>query len=301
MVNHIHELDSYLVDIDKNDEDTTLEITCQACYKKKIMISVIKGLAFTLKRNDSMDKRSTGSVGSPNPFANFSVHEEKALIFPCGHLFGDRCTQDKLLKADDKILACPACGFRMAYENCGHAIAPASIPAEVDGCMRDTFPLTIPEGGPKPSHCKECRWKSIQVKLRYALSSECWMCSQRAKAGVPLGDSAEHDAHRARHIEYGMKEVLGEIMMLVQPDFITRETSESARKAEEEKNRRDAHGAMLTAMVLTELEETVWHDTPVTTRLSEEWRRRHATGMHNIEDYILSLLMDYGKDCRRMW
>ncbi|KAJ8119314.1 hypothetical protein ONZ43_g3711 [Nemania bipapillata] len=183
---------------------------------------------------------------------------------------------------------------------CGHAIAPAILPMGSAGCIRDAFPLTMPEGGPQPSQCKECRWRQIQVKLRYALDSECVMCAQRARAGVAPKHSLEHEAHYARHLEYGIGDVLGEIMMLVQPEFITRNTKESAQKAMEEGDRRRVNVALLKAMVFTELEGTVWNCIAMK-KLTGEQARRHAAGVRAIECYVLDLLMANGKNCRRMW
>ncbi|KAJ2989871.1 hypothetical protein NUW58_g3247 [Xylaria curta] len=119
-------------------------------------------------------------------------------------------------------------------------------------------------------------------------------------AGIRSTDDNEHDEHRRRHIGEGIKETLSRIMMLVQPDFITRDTKESARKTAKERDRRDAETALLYAIVLTDLEDSIWRRT-ATRKLTTEQARRHAAGVHVIESHILGLLMDYEKKCRRMW
>jgi hypothetical protein len=93
---------------------------------------------------------------------------------------------------------------------------------------------------------------------------------------------------------------MGEIMMLVQPDFITRETETSAQKKIEDGDRRDVSAALLNAMVLTELEDTIWHRT-ATKKLTKDQTRRHTLGVQSIESCILVWLMDFEKHCRRMW
>ncbi|GAW26326.1 putative phosphatidylethanolamine-binding protein [Rosellinia necatrix] len=295
-VNCITELELYL-NANANGTNTDLEIICQVCEDKKLTIS-------TRIHSTLVEKDTTIPVQPLDELVSLTVHGfERTVIFPCGHFFGDRCVREKLL--EEGGLTCPSCGFQMAYSNCGHAIVPAIIPASGAGCIRDTFPLTMPEGGPAPSHCKECRWRAIQGRLRYALSPDCVVCARMARAGVlSEDDSAEHDAHHTRHVQGGIKDALGEIMMLAHPDFITRDTKESARKAAGERDRRDAHGALLFAMVLTELEDTVWHRTP-TRWLSEERERIHEAGVRHIECYLLRLVMDPGRDpernCRRMW
>jgi hypothetical protein len=89
-------------------------------------------------------------------------------------------------------------------------------------------------------------------------------------------------------------------MMLVQPEFITRETETSVQKATEERDRRDVNAAILHATVLTELEDTIWRRT-ATKQLTKEQVRKHASGLKAVERCVLDLLMDAGKSCRRMW
>ncbi|KAI8954640.1 hypothetical protein F4801DRAFT_479946 [Xylaria longipes] len=291
-INFISELDPYL-DTKANDTNTVLEFICQICRKKRLAVTAL---------TQAFDPGRTSLTGSADPLEqlfNLYVHGfERTVIFPCGHVFGDQCVRGEYQEQRD--LACPSCGFRMAYTKCGHAIAPAIIPVSRTGSIRDTFPLTIPEGGRPPSYCKECRWVAIQAKLRYALNSECVICAQRARAGVRLENPIEHDGHRRQHANYGMKDMLSEIMMLVQPDFITRKTKGSAQKEIDERDQRDVNTALLNAMVLTELEDTVWHRT-ATKQLAKEQARRHAAGVRAVEYYVLGLLMHSGKHCRRTW
>ncbi|KAI3337249.1 hypothetical protein HD806DRAFT_32403 [Xylariaceae sp. AK1471] len=289
--NFIPELDRYL-DAKANGPDTALAVTCQVCRKRKLTISAL-AQSFML-----IEERSTGCGEPLDQLVNLYVHGfEQTVVFPCGHVFGDRCVREKYV--DQRELTCPSCEFQMTYTSYGHAIIPAIIPMRGIDSIRDTFPLTIPEGGQAPRHCKECRWKAIKAKIRYALNSECVIYVQKAGARVPQ-DPIEHDVHRIRHIKYGAKEVISRVMMLVQPEFITRETETSAQRAVEEGDRQNVNTAVLNAMVLTELEGTIWHRT-ATKQLTKEQVRRHALGLRVIESCIFGLLMDAGNNCRRMW
>ncbi|KAI0458310.1 hypothetical protein F5B21DRAFT_500571 [Xylaria acuta] len=204
----------------------------------------------------------TGSVEAPNQLSDLYVHGfERTVVFPCGHIFGDRCVREEYQEQRD--LACPSCGFRMAYTDCGYAIAPAIISVSCAGSVRDTFPLTIPEEGE----------------------------SGRTTAEPPI----EHDGHRRQHVNYGIKDMPSEIMMLVQPDFITRRTDGSAQKATEERDQRDVNTALLNTMVLTELEDTVWHRT-ATRQLAKEQMRRHSAGVGAVEYYLLGFAHALGEE-----
>ncbi|KAI0202936.1 hypothetical protein F4808DRAFT_458644 [Astrocystis sublimbata] len=298
LISLISELDPYLDTKNNNKHtDQVLELVCQICQRRKLAIPAAVAHAFQL--------RSMSSDETPKPsdllFDLYAQGFERALVLPCGHVFGDRCGRDKYEQQRDFI--CPTCGFRMTYTKCGHAIAPAYIPVSSttstsSSSVRDTFPLTIPEGGQPPSHCRECRLATIRSRLRYALNSECVICAQRAQAGLAPGSQSEHEAHRRRHVRFGIKEKLGEVMMLVQPDFTTRETVTAA----EEKDERDVNTALLYALALTELEGSVWYrTTTTTTQLAAAKVRRHAAGVRELEDYVFDLLMRSGKDCRRPW
>ncbi|KAI0871464.1 hypothetical protein GGS24DRAFT_509775 [Hypoxylon argillaceum] len=277
-INCVRDLDPYL-DAKVDDRDTILEFICQICRRRRLTIS-------TLAKAVTLDEgHSTGLIEPLDQVTSLYVHGfEQTMVLPCGHVFGDRCIREKLL--DRRDFACPSCGFQMAYISCGHAIAPAVIPLRIAGCIRDTFPLTMPE--------------AIQARLRYALNSECVICAQRARAGVQPGNSHEHDVHYTRHMKHGIRDVLGEIMMLVQPDFITRHTNESAQKTEEEEDRRQVNTALLEAIVLTELDDTIWKGTAMK-KLTGKQVRRHAVGVRIVESHVLGLLADTNKNCRRMW
>jgi hypothetical protein len=184
--NFIPDLDPYL-DAQADDSDKAPEIVCQVCRTRQLTISKLVR-PFTL-----MEEGLTGLVEHFEHLTKVSFYAlgfEQTVVFPCGHVFGDRCIQAKF--SDKKDLACLSCGFHMTYTSCGHAIAPAFVLVKGNVCIRDTFPLTIPEGGQAPRHCKQCRWSSIQTRLRYTLNSECVICAQRARSGVPQ-DPIEHD------------------------------------------------------------------------------------------------------------
>ncbi|KAI1434412.1 hypothetical protein GGR50DRAFT_411493 [Xylaria sp. CBS 124048] len=298
--NFIPELDA--LHLSNTDDDRhahpTAEIICNICERRKLTIS---GL---VRKFIDAGERAPEYVAHPalsRPDDLYAHGFERTVVFPCGHIFGDRCLRNLANPSTQKNLTCPTCGFPMTYEACGHAIAPAVICDSVhdDASLLDTFPLTIPEGGQKPRHCKECRWRMIRKKLSYTLNAACVLCSHTT---AQTEDAvAEHEAHRLRHIEQGLKDGLGEIMKLVQPDFITRETERSAQKAKEENEQRDVNTALLYAIALTELEETIWYRTSLK-EFSKERERRHALGVQAIENVILGLLMGYGeRNGRRMW
>lgn len=194
---------------------SSANLTHTLISKQMIRIQPWNSYVKSVRREDSrypdslptlilVEHLSTGSIERLNQLSNLYVHGlEQIVVFPCGHGFGDRCVREEYLEQRD--LAC-SCGFRMAYTNCGYAIAPVMIPASCAGSIRDTFSFTIPEGGQTPSHCKECRWVTIQAKLRYALNPECVICARRARAGVALRleNPIEHDGHRRQHVTTGL-------------------------------------------------------------------------------------------------
>ncbi|KAI1108947.1 hypothetical protein F5Y14DRAFT_56420 [Nemania sp. NC0429] len=294
IANSVRELDPYLDAKVEDDTEAILEFVCQICQRRRLTIST---LARTLTLPLPPDgERATKPIEPRDHQLNLYIQGfEQTVVFPCGHLYGDRCLREGFM--DRGQLACPSCGFKMTYPSCGHAIAPAIIPITPGdaGPVRDTFPLTMHEGGRFPDNCKECRWKEIRARLADALGAECTLCAQKG------GDDEDHDAHRARHVEgVGIKEAMGKIMMLVQPDFVTRETKTSAEKTRQERDHRDANTALLVVLALTELEETVWRRT-ATRQLTEAQARRHAAGFRAIEQHLLGLLLDSGVNCRRMW
>ncbi|KAI8625315.1 hypothetical protein F5Y19DRAFT_479824 [Xylariaceae sp. FL1651] len=237
------------VDAQTDCPNAALDVLCQVCWCKKLDISTV-ARPFTLT-DETFDH--LGHVANL-----YTRGFERTVVFPCGHLFGDRCIGEKLV--EERNLACPSCKFQMVYTSCGHMIAPILIPVNGTDIIRDTFPLTIPEGGRAPHNCKECRWKDIQIKLRYALNSRCVICAQKTRAGVPQ-DTIEHVVHRTQHLEHGVKEVISQLMSLIQPDFLTRHTKTSAEKVAAEADRRVVNASLLNAMVQTELDGTIWYGT----------------------------------------
>ncbi|KAI1803518.1 hypothetical protein F4811DRAFT_524422 [Daldinia bambusicola] len=190
----------------------------------------------------------------------------------------------------------------MAYQGCSHAIPPALIPIDGNNSVRDTFPLTIPEGAKDPQGCMECRWRHIRSHMRYALADECIICRQRTLANVPL-DAPGHRAHREQHVSSGLRQALDETVALIWPEFVTRETNTSLAKALAESERHQIHVSLLNAMVLSELDETIWYRTKAgrSTHLSKDQLRRHAGGMESIEQTLLEWLMNSSREQRRMW
>ncbi|KAI1810893.1 hypothetical protein GGS20DRAFT_149443 [Poronia punctata] len=287
--NFIPELVSYL-DADISDPEVPSIIICQICQSQRLTIS-------PLARSLAVSEGGLRGCTEPRDLLQvlYAHGFERTVVFPCGHVFGDRCVRD--IFVEQSGLACPSCGYKMAYRNCGHAIAPAVIPVQYADSIRHTFPLTIPEGGAEPVNCKECRWEVLRARLRYAFGTECAICA-RNDGAVEL---KEHEAHRIRHIEFGIKEAISQIMMLAQPEFITRESTAAHEKAVEEKDVREVNAALLHAMVMTELESTIWQRAG-TNQLTKEQARRHSLEVQAMESWILGLLMNPGdNNLRRMW
>ncbi|KAI1762229.1 hypothetical protein GGR53DRAFT_521803 [Hypoxylon sp. FL1150] len=225
---------------------------------------------------------------------------ERTVALACGHVFGDRCVRDLQSKGSGDLV-CPSCGFRAAYK-CGHAIRPALIPIDGHELVRDGFPLTISEGGEDPNNCLECRWKLIRSNIRYALADECIFCRQMDGAHMPV-DKTAHRTHRSQHIDIGLRQTLEDVVVLIWPEFVTRETTASAAKAIEDGDRHQAHVSLLNAMVRSELDETIWYRTRAdkTMHLTKEQLKRHVQGVAAIEDSVFDLLMSSTRDPRRMW
>jgi len=290
--NFVPDLEAYL-DANVNDLNTPLVIICKICRNRILTISA---LAQSLIASKEGLKECTGRLELMAML--YSHGFEQTVVLPCGHVFGDRCVRERFYNRSG--LTCPSCGFKMAYKRCGHAIAAAVIPVRYGSSVRDTFPLTIPEGGEEPRHCKECRWEASQAKLRYALDTECVICAAKASAGIPV-DPNEHSAHRAQHVNYGVREAIAQVMELVQPEFITRESKTTQQRARDEKDTRDVNTALLHATAMTELEGTIWYRAGMN-QLTKEQTKRHAVDVQAMEDWVLGLLMDSGNsNCRRMW
>ncbi|RYP75550.1 hypothetical protein DL769_003796 [Monosporascus sp. CRB-8-3] len=282
----------HLLDVQGNDDAVALEVVCACCRQSKLDIS-------RSARYPSSDQSLSKDLGTHGYLPRYrKPGVERTVALPCGHVLGDRCVTHMFIKTPPPV-ACPTCEFKMLYVPCGHFIAPALIPVKGNRPVRDEFPLTIPEGGKIPSACKECRWRTVQSKLRFVLAADCGLCRQRAELEMPYSET-EHEAHRAQHRAFGLRDALAEIMELVWPDFVTRETGSSADKATAEADRRQATLSLLVAMVLSEVEDTVWYHTPAR-KSSGDVTRRHAAAVNSIEQSLLSWLMEVRSDSRRTW
>ncbi len=283
----------HLLDIQGDDGAVSLEVSCVCCGENRLDIS--------------QSARYASTAGGPlqehvEAHSSLPRHEkfgiERTIAFPCGHVLGDRCVA-RMMTRDAQCAVCPSCHYKMLYAPCGHPVAPALVPVDGNEPVRDRFPLTIPEGGPRPSACKECRWKAIATQLHFALAADCVLCRQKGEAGMPYSE-ADHEDHRARHLGSGVRDSLAEIMRLVWPDFVTRETDSSAERAEADADRRQATLSVLVVMVLSEMEDAVWCRTPAK-KLSAEHLGRHYAGVSSIEKTLLGWLMEYRGDSRRTW
>ncbi|XXG96844.1 hypothetical protein Hte_003135 [Hypoxylon texense] len=281
----------------QNDEDcVVLDVECGICKEQKLDISWLA--------------REVASSAVP-PTKHLEAHRylptyikhglERTVALPCGHVFGDRCIRDLLSKRPGN-LTCPSCGYSVTYQCCGHAIRPALIPIDGHELVRDGFPLTIAEGGEDPKNCLDCRWKLIKSNLQYALAHECIFCRQMSEAHMPI-DIAGHRTHRGKHIESGIRQTLEDTVALIWPELVTRETTSSAAKALDESDRRQAHVSLLNAMVLSELEDTIWHRIRVgkANQLTKEQLKKHARGVESIEESLLGWIMTSTQELRRMW
>lgn len=283
------------LDTQGDPDAVVIETVCGICQENKLDIS------------RSAREFTSSTAVPPKHFEeyrhlfNYTVHGiERTVALACGHVFGDRCIRD--LQAQGSDLTCPSCGFRMTYQGCGHAIRPALIPVDGHEPIRDTFPLTIAEGGNDPHNCTECRWKLIRSNIRYTLADECIFCRQKTQARVPL-DAPGHRGHRDQHVHIGIRQALEDIMALVWPEFLTRETDSSAVKAASDTERRQVHVSLLNAMVLSEMEDTIWYRTRAGkgTTLTKEQFRKHANSVASVEQSLLSWLVNSSRELRRMW
>ncbi|KAI1331108.1 hypothetical protein F5Y16DRAFT_395544 [Xylariaceae sp. FL0255] len=295
--------------LDKQDEDraTVLDIPCQICRNSKLDISLV-ARPLTL-----IETPFTHWTDRINHAAELYAHGfERTVILPCGHIFGERCMSKLVLSETNP--RCPSCSYQMIYTGCGHSIPPYPIVVNGTDAIRNTIPLTIPEGATL-RNCKECWWRAIKAKMRYALGTECIICTQKAAAGVPTdategNPNTEHNAHQSRHFSVGVREALAEIVDLAQPAAVGMRTDkidsdatsglDRRKKAEQdEADRRAVNLSLLNAIVLTEMEDTVWSRTPVAA-LSRDAIRRHGRGLASIEDCVLGWLMDR-ESRRRIW
>ncbi|KAI0390161.1 hypothetical protein F5Y17DRAFT_81525 [Xylariaceae sp. FL0594] len=290
--NFVPELEGRL-DTRVNESGAPLEIVCWICRTRRLSISALA--QSLIEGEESTDGR--GGRGALRALL-YAHGFEQTLVLPCGHIFGDRCLREGYDSQGGP--SCPSCGYKMAYKDCGHAIAPAVIPVRCSRSLRETFPLTIPEGGEEPRQCKECRWEAARAKLSFALDSKCVVCAAKASAGLPF-DPEEHRRHRAHHVDHGVREAIAEVMQLIQPDFITRESGMAQEKTRKEKDVRDVNTALLVATAMTELEGTIWYEVGPH-RLTKAQAIRRAADVQAIDICVLGWLMNSGNgECRRMW
>ncbi|KAI1413063.1 hypothetical protein F5Y13DRAFT_162434 [Hypoxylon sp. FL1857] len=292
--NYIPYIQQHL-DTQSDPDGVVLETVCGICQENKLDISR-SAREFTSSTDIPPEEFETH-----RHLFNYAKHGiERTVALACGHVFGDRCIRDLLAQGSD--LTCPSCGFRMTYQGCGHAIRPALVPVDGDEPVRDKFPLTIAEGGNDPHNCTDCRWKLIRSNIRYALADECIICRQRSQARLPL-DATGHRTHREQHINIGVRHALEDAVTLIWPEFLTRETDTSAMKAASDNERRQIHVSLLNAMVLSELEDTIWYRTRAGkgTILNKEQLRKHARGVASVEQSLLSWLVNSTPELRRTW
>ncbi|KAI0382711.1 hypothetical protein F5Y04DRAFT_252182 [Hypomontagnella monticulosa] len=292
--NYLPYLQQHL-DAQGEEDGMAIETVCGICQERTLDISK------SARKYTSSDDTAEEHPRRNRHLPKYIRHGlERTVVLACGHVFGDRCIGNLLAQGTD--VTCPSCGFRMAYRGCGHAISPALIPVAGVKPIRDEFPLTIGEGGDEPRNCLECRWKLIRSNMRYTLSDECVICRQKDMARLPQ-DLAGHRVHRNQHVNLGIKNAFYDIVMLVWPEFLTRETESSASKSATEQDRREVHASLLNALVLSELDETMWYRTKAGKgwNLTKEQLRKHAQGTATIEQTLLGWLLDSTRESRRTW
>ncbi|KAI6372876.1 hypothetical protein MCOR25_003613 [Pyricularia grisea] len=80
---------------------------------------------------------------------------EKAMVLPCGHMFGKDCLAS-WRSANQDSFSCPTCRSSLVFNSCKHTVPGLILGTAVD------VPLTIPEGGRIPTYCNDCRLSKIQ-------------------------------------------------------------------------------------------------------------------------------------------
>ncbi|KAI2613259.1 hypothetical protein GGR54DRAFT_330532 [Hypoxylon sp. NC1633] len=293
--NYLPYLQQFL-DTQDDEDGVVLEVECAICQERKLDISK------SAREHTSSCKPLAEQLQRHRHLFNYLKYGiERTVALPCGHVFGDRCLSGVMTEPSD--FSCPSCGFKMTYQGCGHIIPPTIIPVDGYEPIRDTFPLTMPEGGSDPSNCMDCRWKMIRSNIRYALADECVLCRHRTLARVPL-DLAVHRAHRSHHINSGLKTALNDIAGIIWPEFVTRETESSGLKAATDAEHRQIQVSLLYAIVLSELDDTIWYRSKVsktTSSLTKEQAKKYARAFASVEQTLLTWFMDASREMRRMW
>ncbi|KAI1171202.1 hypothetical protein F4777DRAFT_566221 [Nemania sp. FL0916] len=88
---------------------------------------------------------------------------ETLVVFPCGHFFGGTCYQryrDSCYSSLSLPITCPLCRFNLTYDDCEHDVLPRYYDPEQ--ARNEQMPLTLPEGGTIPYHCKLCNEGRVQ-------------------------------------------------------------------------------------------------------------------------------------------
>ena len=144
--------------------------------------------------------------------------------------------------------------------------------------------------------------------IRPVLADECKLCREISETHASTNtadvadDAAKHRSHRDEHLAVGLKEVLGHVISLVWPAIVTRETPSSTAKDLSESDRRQVHISLLYAMIMSELEGTVWYRSNlVKTSLTKKQLRTHADGVESIEQNLRGWIMNSAKESRWTW
>ncbi|KAI2612178.1 uncharacterized protein GGS25DRAFT_109341 [Hypoxylon fragiforme] len=297
--NYLPYLQHYLDD-QSDPEEVILDVVCAICQESKLDISKS---AREFASSEAPPIKHLERFGHLPHYGRHGL--ERTVALACGHVFGERCIGGLLAQAQDLI--CPSCGYKMAYRGCGHAIPPALIPVDGHEPVRDKFPLTMAEeGGSEPQNCAECRWKLIRSNIRYSLADECVACRHRPDLRN-AADGTGHRAHRDLHMKFGLRQALDDTLRLVWPEVVTRETEWSAEMTAADTDRRQVHASLLNAMVLSEIDATIWYRTKAGskgssgTTLTKEQQKTHAQGVAAIEQSLLGWLVNSSPAFRRMW
>ncbi|KAI0014999.1 hypothetical protein F4780DRAFT_787794 [Xylariomycetidae sp. FL0641] len=278
-----------------------LEVPCQLCGRNKLDISSSARAQHLTK--EVLAKCLSSRPGSPaSPLARLAPSPgiERTLLLPCGHVFGDRCLRARLVASSSSSsgggdFACPTCGFRMAYAECGHALAPVLVPVAGHAAIGARVPRTPAAA---PARCKQCRWTAVTAKTRHALGAGCALCRAQAAAGI-RHDPIAHDVHRVRHVRGECAGIVDAAVALVLPAGDEDEEEEEEEEKDREE-RRQVNASLLRVLVATSLEDGVWMDTPGRP-MEPKAARDHAAALDAVEECLLGWLMEAPGDGRRVW
>jgi hypothetical protein len=137
---------------------------CRTSQKLEVRCPICNAL---LDISDSVTEKGTIYLWFETPQTCDEL--ERAVVTPCGHVFGHGCMRLWMAREPLEDPLCPICREPLTYARCRHHLKLHLLPAYVDmlrGLHTNHVPLTKPEGGNIPETCVDCHAYKVQRILQ---------------------------------------------------------------------------------------------------------------------------------------